>query len=77
LTATSARLSRGASYCSRYFRAVSPAKEGSVTPWAYSIGWVSDAITSVDSAVVRWVIFSPPTRRVRSLAPLATDCHAW
>jgi hypothetical protein len=42
----------------------------------YSTGWVSDAITSVASPVVRWVIFSPPTSSVASLAPLATDCQA-
>lgn len=55
---------------------MSPAKEGSVTPCLYSTGWVSDAITSVASAVVRWVIFSPPTSIVRSLVPEAIDCHA-
>jgi hypothetical protein len=42
----------------------------------YSAGWVREAITSVASPVVRWVIFSPPTRSVIPEAPLATDCQA-
>jgi hypothetical protein len=72
-TATFASDSLGASYWSRYSRAVSPANDGSVTPCLYSVGWVIEAMTSVASAVEQWVIFSPPTSSVMSLAPDATD----
>ncbi|ERG96610.1 MAG: hypothetical protein J07HQW2_03090 [Haloquadratum walsbyi J07HQW2] len=36
---------------------------------------VSGAITSVASAVVRCVIFSPPTSNVNAGASEAMDCH--
>ncbi len=76
LTATSASRSRATLCSSRYSRAVIPANEGRVIPCLYSAGWVIEAMISVAAAVERWVIFSPPTSSVSSLAPDAIDCQA-